>query len=303
MSKETKDRIFNIRFKRKEFNILAYILTAVDDIVSSTDFIKQITLGNIEYGKDEFTYEYKNDITMIHKAVFHFRPPSERYAYKEGLKMNYVEYKDYFITLESLYVDVELLSYEMNASSFDILDDVNYSNNYKFKVYVTTDIKKDYNMEISLYHGRINLEDGTLIIQVDISPYFTNKGLRALSYSTLKKYIELDIIKNTNIVCRAPCKNEDYEAFGYIYENNTNSVLINFNIARYREEKEGYEGLCNLVKVLKSRKKGKNTFEINIGIMKLDREGRVLTKDMCQLIVDLYKCFDKVTFHDEYNVR
>lgn len=285
-----KDKVFIEKSGKLYFYLDTYIKYATDCIFSSEEFTRQLLLGTIELGCTDFEFTYTDDIGIIYKSKLKFYTNS--YTNRYNLKNNYIEYKDYCIQLDTLWVDAEFLMYD-----FATLNYSNYTNHYNFDVIVTTSIRSDYSvpLTLNLYNLNINQYD----LQVDLSKHF-EKNLYILKNDVLIKYIQWNLVNNANITCNISNKkiDIDYAPYVYLYENNTKKVDINisFDYSYNKGIDEELDFLSNFIYNFSHSVKGNNIFIITIDTKTILKKDIVLTSKCCNLITSLYKYFDKVVF-------
>lgn len=285
-----KDTVFVEKSGKFIFYIDVYIKYVVDSIFLSEEFSRQLLLGIIDLGSTDFEFTYTDNIGIIYKSKLSFY--NNTYTNKYNLKNNYIEYKDYCIKLDTLWVDAEFLTY-----NFETLNYSNYTNHYNFDVIVSTSIRSKYPvpLTLNLYNLKINQYD----LQVDLSKHF-EKDLYILKNDVLIKYIQWNLVNDANITFNISNKiiDIDYAPYIYLYENNTKKVNINisFDYSYNKGTDDELDFLSNFIDNFSHSVKGNNTFVITIDTKTIFKKDIVLTSKCCNLITSLYKYFDKVIF-------
>lgn len=285
-----KDTVFVEKSGKFIFYIDVYIKYVVDSIFLSEEFSRQLLLGIIDLGSTDFEFTYTDNIGIIYKSKLSFY--NNTYTNKYNLKNNYIEYKDYCIKLDTLWVDAEFLMYD-----FATLNYSNYTNHYNFDVIVSTSIRSKYpvSLTLNLHNLKINQYD----LQVDLSKHF-EKDLYILKNDVLIKYIQWNLVNDANITFNISNKiiDIDYAPYIYLYENNTKKVNINisFDYSYNKGTDDELAFLSNFIDNFSHSVKGNNTFVITIDTKTIFKKDIVLTSKCCNLITSLYKYFDKVIF-------
>lgn len=285
-----KDTVFVEKSGKFIFYIDVYIKYVVDSIFLSEEFSRQLLLGIIDLGSTDFEFTYTDNIGIIYKSKLSFY--TNTYTNKHNLKNNYIEYKDYCIKLDTLWVDAEFLMY-----NFETLNYFNYTNHYNFDVVVTTAVKSNYPtpLTLNLYRLGINQYD----LQVDLSKYF-DKTLYIFKSDILTKYIEWNLVNDANIICNISNRvaNINSKPYTYLYENNRKKVYINiaFDYSYNNGIDDELEFLSNFIDNFTNCIKGDNLFIVTIETKDILKKEFILTSKCYNLLSSLYKFFDKVVF-------
>lgn len=275
-----KDKIFVEKLGKPVFYMDEYIKYVTDNILLSEELTRQLLLGTIIWGNTDFEFTYKDDIGIIHESKLSFY--SNTYTNRHELKNNYIEYQDYCIKLDTLWVDAEFLMYDLRTLNYS-----NYINHYKYNIIVTT-VKDDYPVPLTLNMYNIGVSQYDL--QVDLSKYF-EKDLYIHKEDILMKYIQWNLVNDANIVCNVSYKTHNFEPYVYLYENNRKKVEIYIN-ADYSDSKIDF--LSDFVDSFSHKVKGDNFFIITIDTKNIFKKNVVITKRCHNLITNLYNNFDKV---------